>query len=128
MEFTKKLLEVFFVKEEKVEQEEEMTQSLKLFQKTKIQYTKRSYTSLKSFSKIKQSKLYHKFSLFINLFKLDALYENQKFFDFMINMLEEYFKYQELCYEEVIFGLNLFEIVLSNIEKRYLNEKFAGNN
>ena len=126
MEFTKKLLEIFFVKEEKEENQEDLTQSSKLCQKTKIQHAKRSYTTMKSFDKIKQTKLYHKFSLIMNLFKLDVLYEIMKFFDFMINMLEEYFKYQEFCYEEVIFGLNLYEIVLSNIEKRYLNENFEG--
>jgi len=124
IEFTKKLIESFIVKEHIEAQVEDLNNSIKL--KTKIQHTKQNFTTFKSFIKIKQMKLYHKFALLMNLFKLDVLYEKQIFFDFMITMLEDYFKYQEICYEEVIFGLNLFEIALSNIEKRYLTENFSG--
>ena len=91
-------------------------------------YTKKNYSTLKNFSKTNQIKICNKFSLMMNLIKLDVFYEDPIFFNFLINLLEEYFMYQENCYEEVIFGLNIFEIALSNIEKRYLTENFGSNN
>jgi len=121
IEFTKKLTEIFIIKE-KIELNESQSFSV-VINKSKS-HNKKFYSTFKGFDKSKKLKLFHKFSLFMNLIKLDVFYDNPTFFNFLMGLLEIYYFDQEICYEEIIFNLNLFEIVLSNIEKRFLTENF----
>lgn len=90
-------------------------------------HVQKLYFTFKGLSKLKQMKLHLKFLLFMELIKLDLFYECLDFFNFLIELTNEYFQNQGFSYEEIIFGLNFFEIILSNLENRSLNKKITGN-
>lgn len=126
IEFTKKITGVFLIKE-KIETVGSENKKAVINTKKSKAHCKRNYCMMKSYLKPKQMQLYHKFSLLMNLIKMDSFYENIIFFDYMISLIENYFRSQENCYEEVVFGLNFLEISLSIIEKRLLTENFYSN-
>lgn len=120
IEFTRKLADIFIINEQ-IGEEGEIVEKINI-NKPKT-HSNKALSTFKSLIKNKRIKFHLKFLFLMEIVKLDLFYENLDYFNYLIELAMYYLKNQEAFFEEIIFGLNYFEIILSKIENYSLNQK-----